>query len=153
MKGRKIFFLNLANNALLFKVPVGFRGAVTVEDEGENRGTVDIKQLVRVITDFARIYALRGDVTAVPTVNRLAALAEANVLDLAEKESFSQAFESLTRLRLRRQASLAGTGRPFDNRIKPDELSQADQLALREAAAAAVEAINKLKYLVKFLIV
>ncbi|OGR43623.1 MAG: hypothetical protein A2X35_09450 [Elusimicrobia bacterium GWA2_61_42] len=153
VKGRKIFFLNLANNALLFKVPVGFRGAVTVEDEGENRGTVDIKQLVRVITDFARIYALRGDVTAVPTVNRLAALAEANVLDLAEKESFSQAFESLTRLRLRRQASLAGTGRPFDNRIKPDELSQADQLALREAAAAAVEAINKLKYLVKFLIV
>lgn len=153
VKGRKIFFLNLANNALLFKVPVGFRGSVNVEDAGEHRGTFDIKQLVRVITDFARIYALRGDVAAVPTVNRLAALAEANVLDQAEKESFSQAFETLMRLRLRRQASLAGTGAVPDNRIKPAELSQADQLALREAAAAAVEAINKLKDLVKFLIV
>jgi len=134
-------------------VPVGFRGAVTLEDEGEHRGTFDIKQLVRVITDFARIYALRGDVAAVPTVNRLAALAGANVLDRAEKESFSQAFDTLMRLRLRRQAALAGAGAPADNRIKPSELSQADQLALREAAAAAVEAINKLKYLVKFLIV
>ncbi|HBB65896.1 MAG TPA: hypothetical protein DCZ93_01070 [Elusimicrobia bacterium] len=57
------------------------------------------------------------------------------------------------RLRLRRQASLAGTGAVPDNRIKPAELSQADQLALKEAAAAAVEAINKLKDLVKFLIV
>ncbi|HAT72904.1 MAG TPA: hypothetical protein DCS63_08825 [Elusimicrobia bacterium] len=151
--GKKIFFLNLANNALLFKVPVGFRGAVTVEDEGENRGTFDIKQLVRVITDFARIYALRGGVAALPTVNRLAALAEANVLEQAEKESFSQAFETLTRLRLRRQAALAGLGRSPDNRINPGELSQADQLALKEAAAAAVEAINKLKDLVKFLIV
>jgi len=153
VKGRKIFFLNLANNALLFKVPVGFRGAVTVEDEGENRGTFDIKQLVRVITDFARIYALRGDVAAVPTINRLAALAEANVLERAEKESFTQAFETLTRLRLKRQAALAGAGRAPDNRINPGELSQADQLALKEAAAAAVEAINKLKDLVKFLIV
>ncbi|OGS13338.1 MAG: hypothetical protein A2234_01795 [Elusimicrobia bacterium RIFOXYA2_FULL_58_8] len=153
VKGRKIFFLNLANNALLFKVPVGFRGTVTVEDEGENRGTLDLKQLVRVVTDFARIYALRGDIPAVPTVNRLAALAETNVLDQAEKESFSQAFETLTRLRLKRQASLVGTGRAPDNRIKPEELSQADQLALKEAAAAAVEAINKLKDLVKFLIV
>jgi PAS domain S-box-containing protein len=153
VKGKKIFFLNLANNALLFKVPVGFRGAVTVEDEGAHRGTLDIKQLVRVVTDFARIYALRGDVAAVPTINRLAALAEANVLDQAEKESFSQAFETLMRLRLKRQAALAGSGFPQDNRIKPEELSQADQLALKEAAAAAVEAINKLKYLVKFLIV
>lgn len=153
VKGKQIFFLNLANNALLYKVPVGFRGAVTVEDEGEHRGTFDIKQLVRVITDFARIYALRGDVAAVPTVNRLAALAGANVLDQAEKESFSQAFEALMRLRLRRQAALTGAGAAADNRIKPSELSQADQLALREAAAAAVEAINKLKYLVKFLIV
>jgi CBS domain-containing protein len=153
VKGKKIFFLNLANNALLFKVPVGFRGAVTVEDEGEYRGTVDIKQLVRVITDFARIYALRTDVAAVPTVNRLAALAEANVLDQAEKESFSQAFESLMRLRLRRQAVLAGSGAASDNRIKPAALSQADQLALREAAAVAVGALNKLKDLVKFLIV
>lgn len=153
VKGRKIFFLNLAENALLFKVPVGFRGAVTVEDEGEHRGTFDIKQLVRIITDFARIYALRGDVAEVPTVNRLAALADANILDQAEKESFSQAFDSLMRLRLRRQAALAATGTVPDNRIKPAELSQADQLALKEAAAAAVEAINKLKDLVKFLIV
>ncbi len=153
VKGKKIFFLNLVNNALLFKVPVGFRGAVTVEEEGEHRGTLDLKQLVRVITDFARIYALRSDVAAIPTVNRLAALAAANILDKAEAESFTQAFDTLMRLRLRRQAALAGAGAAADNRIKPAELSQADQMALREAAAAAVEAINRLKDLVKFLIV
>ncbi len=152
VKGKNIFFLNLANNALLFKPPVGFRGAVTVEEEGEHRGTFDAKQLIRVITDFARIYALRGDIAALPTVNRLAALADANVLDQAEKESFSQAFESLMRLRLRRQAALAGAGAVPDNRINPGALSQADQLALKEAAAAAAEILNKLKYLVKFLL-
>ena len=153
LKDKKIFFLNLINNALLFKVPLGFRGAIAVEEEGEFRGTFDAKQLLRVLTDFARIYALRGDVPALPTVDRLAALAAANVLDQAEKESFSQAFETLMRLRLRRQAALAGAGSPPDNRLRPAELSQADQLALKETAAAATEAINKLKYLVKFLIV
>jgi PAS domain S-box-containing protein len=151
--GRSIFFLNLANNALLFKVPLNFRGGVALDDEGPLRGTFDAKKLIRVFTDFARIYALRGGIGALPTVSRLAAVAEANVLDQAEKESFSQAFETLMRLRIKRQAALAGAGAPPDNRIKPSELSQADQLALREAAAAAGAAMNKLKDLVKFLIV
>lgn len=153
LKDKKIFFLNLINNALLFKVPLGFRGAIAVEEEGELRGTFDAKQLLRVFTDFARVYALRADIPALPTANRLAALAAANVLDQAEKESFSQAFETLMRLRLRRQAALAGAGSPPDNRLRPAGLSQADQFALRETAAAAAEAINKLKDLVKFLIV
>lgn len=150
---KKIFFLNLANNALLFKVPLGFRGAITLEDEGAHRGTLDAKQLLRVITDFSRIYALRANVAALPTSARLAALAGANVLDQGEKESFSQAFETLMRLRLKRQAALAGEGKPPDNRINPAELSQADALALREAGASAAAAMNKLKDLVKFLIV
>lgn len=153
LKDKKIFFLNLTNNALLFKVPLGFRGGVAVEDAGELRGTFDAKQLLRVFTDFARIYALRGGVTALSTSDRLAALARANVLDQSEKESFSQAVETLMRLRLRRQAALAGAGEPADNRLRPAGLSQADQLALKETAAAAAEAMNKLKYLVKFLIV
>ena len=153
LKDKKIFFLNLINNALLFKVPLGFRGSIAVEEEGDLRGTFDAKQLLRVFTDFARVYALRADVPALPTADRLAALAGANVLDQAEKESFSQAFGTLMRLRLRRQAALAGAGSPPDNRLRPAGLSQADQFALRETAAAAAEAINKLKDLVKFLIV
>lgn len=153
LKDKKIFFLNLINNALLFKVPLGFRGAIAVEEEGELRGTFDAKQLLRVFTDFARVYALRADLPALPTANRLAALAAANVLDQAEKESFSQAFGTLMRLRLRRQAALAGAGSPPDNRLRPAGLSQADQVALKETAAAAAEAVNKLKDLVKFLIV
>lgn len=152
VKDRKIFFLNLVNNALLFKVPIGFRNAVILDDEGEHRGTFDAKQLLRVTTDFARIYALRADIAALPTLSRLASLAEANVLDQAEKESLSQAFETLMRLRLRRQAALSGAGAAPGNRIDPAGLSQADQLSLRDAAAAAGEAIDKLKYLVKFLI-
>ncbi|OGR53375.1 MAG: hypothetical protein A2049_02295 [Elusimicrobia bacterium GWA2_62_23] len=153
VSGRKIFFLNLANNALLFKVPLGFRNSVALEEEGENRGTFDAKQMLRIFTDFARIYALRSDVTELSTINRLAALEAANVLDQAEKGSFSQAVETLMRLRLRRQAALAGAKAPPDNRIKPSDLSQADQQALREAAASAAAAMNKLKDLVKFLIV
>lgn len=153
VKGRSIFFLNLANNALLFKVPLGFRGGVALEDEGPHRGTFDAKKLLRVFTDFARVYALRAGLTQLPTAGRLAALASANVLDQGEKESFAQAVETLMRLRLKRQAALAGAGSPPDNRINPAELSQADQAALREAAASAAAAINKLKDLVKFLIV
>jgi len=153
VNGKTIFFLNLANNALLFKVPLNFRGGVALEDAGPNSGTFDAKKLLRVFSDFARIYALRAGVAPLGTASRFAALAAANVLDQAEKESFTQAFETLMRLRLRRQAALAGAGSPADNRIKPSELSQADALALRESAAAASAAINKLKDLVKFLIV
>jgi PAS domain S-box-containing protein len=153
VNGKTIFFLNLANNALLFKVPINFRGGVALDDAGPNSGTFDAKKLLRVFSDFARIYALRSGVAPLGTASRLAALAAANVLDQAEKESFTQAFETLMRLRLRRQAAQAGAGSPADNRIKPAELSQADALALRESAAAASSAINKLKDLVKFLIV
>lgn len=152
VKGKTIFFLNLANNALLFKVPLGFRG-VALDDEGPGKGTFDSKKLLRVFSDFARIYALRSGVAPLSTAGRLAALASANVLDQGEKETFTQAFETLMRLRLRRQAALAGAGSSPDNRINPSELSQADALALREAAASAGAAMNKLKDLVKFLIV
>lgn len=153
VKGKSIFFLNLANNALLFKVPLAFRGGVALDEEGPGRGTFDSKKLLRVFSDFARIYALRSGIQPLSTVGRVAALAEANVLDLAEKESLSQAFETLMRLRLKRQAAKAAGGAVADNRIAPAELSQADQAALREAAAAAAAAMNKLKDLVKFLIV
>lgn len=152
VRDQKIFFLNLVNNALLFKVPLGFRNAVLLEEAGEHRGTLDAKQLLRVLTDFARIYALRADIAALPTLGRLASLAEANVLDQAEKESFSQAFETLMRLRLKRQAARSGAGEVPDNRIDPARLSQADQAALRDAASAAGGALGKLKDLVKFVI-
>ncbi|MEW5906749.1 MAG: DUF294 nucleotidyltransferase-like domain-containing protein [Elusimicrobiota bacterium] len=153
VKDRTILFLNLANNALGFKVPLGFRNALELEGEGEHKGTFDAKKLLRVFTDFARVYALRADIQALPTPARLAALAEANVLERAEKESFAQAFDALTRLRLKRQAARAAAGLAPDNRIKPSELSQADQQALRETAAAAAAAINKIKDLIKFHIV
>ena len=152
VRDRKIFFLNLVNNALLFKVPLGFRNAVILEEAGEHRGTLDAKQLLRVFTDFARIYALRADIASLPTLGRLASLAEANVLDQAEKESFSQAFEALMRLRLKRQAARSGAGGSPDNRIDPARLSQADLAALKDAAASAGRALDKLKDLVKFLI-
>lgn len=152
VRDRKIFFLNLVNNALLFKVPLGFRNAVILEEGGEHHGTFDAKQLLRVLTDFARIYSLRADIPALPTLGRLASLAGANVLDQAEKESFSQAFEALMRLRLKRQAARCGEGSPPDNRIAPASLSQADQAALREASASAGRAVDKLKDLVKFVI-
>ena len=152
VRDRKIFFLNLVNNALLFKVPLGFRNAVILEEAGEHRGTLDAKQLLRVFTDFARIYALRADIAPLPTLGRLASLAEANVLDQAEKESFSQAFEALMRLRLKRQAARSGAGGSPDNRIDPARLSQADLAALKDAAASAGRALDKLKDLVKFLI-
>ncbi|KAF0126951.1 MAG: PAS sensor protein [Elusimicrobia bacterium] len=153
VKDRTILFLNLANNALQFRVPLGFRGALELEGEGEHKGTFDAKKLLRVFTDFARVYALRADIQALPTPARLAALTEANVLDRAEKESFAQAVDALTRLRLKRQAARAAAGGAPDNRIRPSELSQADQQALRETAAAAAAAVNKLKDLIKFNIV
>lgn len=152
VRDQKIFFLNLVNNALLFKVPLGFRNAVLLDEAGEHRGTLDAKQLLRVITDFARIYALRADIAALPTLGRLASLAEANVLDQAEKESFSQAFEALMRLRLKRQAARSGAGEAPDNRLDPARLSQADQAALKDAAIAAGGALDKLKDLLKFVI-
>lgn len=153
LKDKKIFFLNLTNNALQFKVPLGFRSSLTLDSDGPSAGSFDAKQLLRVITDFSRIYALRAGLPDLTTAGRLAALAEANVLDQAEKESFLQALDVLMRLRLRRQSQLAAAGAPPDNRIKPSELSQADGQALREAAASAAGAINKLKDLIKFLIV
>lgn len=153
VKDQRILFLNLANNALLFKVPLGFRNSISLEDGGEHAGTFDSKKLLRVFTDLARVYALRAGLAALSTPARLGALPGAKVLDQAESESFIQAFDTLMRLRLKRQSSLAASGLPADNRIRPAELSQADHQALREAAAAAGAAINALKDLVKFLIV
>ena len=56
------------------------------------------------------------------------------------------------RLRLKRQAAMSGAGGSPDNRIDPARLSQADLAALKDAAASAGRALDKLKDLVKFLI-
>ncbi len=152
IEGKSIFFINLARNAIIHGPSVGMLGNIEVETSGEHHDTFDIKRAIKLITNFARLYALRNNIAGLSTIERLGALLEKNVIDKDEYETISQSYDFLMRLRLKHQTEQAAKNILPDNFINPKNLSKVEKLLLKNATAGTVEISNKLKYLVKFLL-
>ncbi len=152
IKGKSIFFINLAQNAILHGPAISILGNIEVETSGENNGSFDIKRAIKLITNFARLYALRNNIDSLSTTERLTALLEKNVIDKDEHETILQSYTFLMNLRLKHQTNQASENIEPDNFINPKNLSKVEQLLLKNAITGIVEISNKLKYLVKFLL-
>ena len=152
INGKSIFFISMAQNAILHGPQISMMGNIEIEASGENCDTFDIKRAIKLITNFARLYALRNNIDNLSTTERLGALLEKNVIDNDEYETISQSYIFLMRLRLKHQTAQAAKNINPDNFINPKNLSKIEKLLLKNATAGIVEISNKLKYLVKFLL-
>ncbi len=127
------FFRHLAQNALLYKPPIGFLRNFVVEPRGEHRNKFDIKRAMLPIVDYTRIYALKHSVAETNTLERLSHLLQQGVIAASDANEIEQGYSFLMQLRLARQvAAIVEEGRPPDNYINPRELSGIEQRLLKE---------------------
>ena len=120
--------------ALAAKPPTGFMHDIVVEGSGERKGTFDIKHGgLLPIVDLARYAALRADVRATPTLERLRLAAADGILQPTEARILEEAYELFSALRLEHQVGQLEQGQAPDDRIDPKRLDPLTRRYLRDA--------------------
>jgi len=131
LKERPVFFQFIARNALLYKPPIGFFGKIVVGASGENPSTFDIKESIKPIINFARLYALRYNVEETNTQERLYRLFVGDVLTKASYEEMVKVYDYLMQMRFRHQALALNENRKPDNFINPKLLTDIEHTLLK----------------------
>jgi len=135
------FIRRLARTATDFTPPTGFRGRLTLGDDGR----IDLKRGgVVPIANLARFHALQAGVTISSTVGRLHASEAAGTLQRDTVAALLEAFALMTRLRLEHQAAQVDAGAEPDNRIDPGDLPPLTREQLKSAFRAVSEAQHAL---------
>jgi CBS domain-containing protein len=131
--GNSRFQRQLAQYALENKPPLGLISDFLTEDEGEGRGTIDLKKAgARLFTDAARVLSLAAGVTHTNTVQRLRQSATTLKMPAGEVDAIVEAFYFIQTLRLRGQMSQDSELKQ-PNRLDPTTLNEVDRRILKES--------------------
>ena len=120
--------------ALAAKPPTGFIRNRVAYGSGRRREAFDIKHggLLPVI-DLARYAALKGDLIANHTLDRLHAATAQGVMESDEARVLEEAFELFSALRLEHQVTQIEQGREPDDLLRLEELDPLSRRYLRDA--------------------
>ncbi len=131
-----LFFIHLAQNCLSSRPPLTFFKNFMVEKDGEHKNTLDLKRKGLVFfVDFARLLALKYNIPATNTLDRLARLHENQYLSTELYTETTEAYEFLMHLRLVHQLNMIEEGKEPDNYIDPRDLSDLERKTTKEAFA------------------
>lgn len=132
---QRIFLAQMARSALQFRPPLGFFRRIREEEGG-----VDLKRGgIAPIVSLARVYALEAHSPVRGTLERLEAAARAGKLSAEGAEILSEAFNFLTRLRLREQLAALRRAEPPSHKVPLETLSALERRHLKEAFVAIGE--------------
>lgn len=126
------FFFLLARNVLLFQPPISFMGNFVADPDVKDREVLNIKGIMALLSDFARIYALKHNFKCNHSCERFQAMAQQEILTGESHAEIKRMFDFLMSMRLEHQAGLLFRGQTADNYIEPAALSALDQSALKE---------------------
>ena len=124
---------HLGAQALRMKPPLGFFRGFVLERKGEHRDTLDIKRAISAVVQLARVHALQSGSMALSTHSRLAAAANAGVIDEGTAADLGDAFELMSYCRLHHQVAQARAGERPDNHLAPGDLTERDRRHLKDA--------------------
>lgn len=130
------FHAHLAKHAVANEPPIGFFRGLVVEKYGEHKDTLDIKRGgVGAVVELARVHALSVGSPEVNTRARIAAAVAGGVMSEERGENLRDAFEFISYVRLRHQATQVRIGKEPDNFVAPADLSSFEKHHLRDAFA------------------
>jgi len=127
------FFVNYAQNALLYKPPLGYFGALVSDAIGAQPRSFNLKDALRPIIGFARLYALQHGLTATNTLDRLQQLLEREAVRRTVCEEAVAAYNLLMELRLSRQVAALRSFEPPGNDVDPRALTAIQASMLKQA--------------------
>jgi len=125
------FLQYISRNALLYKPPIGFFGKILLESGGEKPSTFNIKDSIHLIVNFARIYALKYNLSETNTLNRLYQLNKVGELTDSSFREMDEVYDYLMRTRFRHQVEAIKNNAKPDNNINPKELTELEQHMLK----------------------
>jgi CBS domain-containing protein len=138
------FFHHFAQNALTFKPPFRLLGSIYLN--GEHAGEINLKDAMMPMVSFARLYALRHQINQTHTLERIAALAERNIILPSSRDEIVAAYDFLMQLRLQTQVAALQAGKPPQNIIHPGKLGYIQQELLKQAFAQIAAVQKKVGY-------
>jgi len=124
---------HLGAQAVRMSPPLGFFRGFVLGREGEHRDTLDIKRGIAAVVQLARTYALQSGSSALSTRSRLAAAAEAGVIDQDTATDLSDALELMSYRRLHHQVAQTHAGKRPDNYLAPADLTERQRRHLKDA--------------------
>ncbi|MBM9596058.1 DUF294 nucleotidyltransferase-like domain-containing protein [Roseitranquillus sediminis] len=129
-----IFVAHMVSNSLKHAPPLGLlRGLATLRS-GEHRNHIDLKMSgVVPVVDLGRVYALRGELTAVNTRARLDAARATGIISESGGRDLLDAYDLIAQTRLEHQARQVREGGMPNNYLRPGALSEFERSHLRDA--------------------
>ncbi|MBC8207054.1 MAG: cache domain-containing protein [Kiritimatiellales bacterium] len=98
------FFAHFARNCLGYKAPLGLFGRL-LTGKHSSRKTIHLKECLKPLETFARIYAIKHGFTQPGTIDRVTALFDAGILKDETRREFIFVFDYLWQLRFFNQIS------------------------------------------------
>ncbi len=140
-------FHHLAASALQFKPPFRLAGNIYLGGgSGEHSGEINLKEAMMPMVSFARLYALRHQVSQTHTLERIEALCERGFLQASSRDEISAGYDFLMQLRLRNQSAAIQEGRTAQNSLHPGRLSTTQQELLKQAFTQIAAVQKKIGY-------
>jgi CBS domain-containing protein len=140
------FLLHFAQNALLYKPPINLFGKIIVESGGESPNSLSLKEATLPIVNFARLYALRHNVSETNTLDRLYRLFELQVIKKGFYDEIVQAYSFLMELRLRNQVNALAENDKPDNLLDLKTISPMEETLLKESFSVISTIRKKISY-------
>ncbi|NNF45680.1 MAG: CBS domain-containing protein, partial [Desulfofustis sp.] len=131
-QNQKAFLYQMAQNTLLFKVPIDFFGKLSVESNGPHVDTFNIKHVIAQIVGFARIYAIFYGLEITNTLQRINLLLETNAIKPELHQEIVESYNYLMQLRFRHQVKRIDEGKPPDNHVQINEISHMEKELLEK---------------------
>ncbi len=131
---QEIYLMHLAKDCLAHRAPLSFFKSFIVEKNGEHKNTLDIKhQGIAPFVNFARLMALRHEISETNTLARFHALADGGHISPGLLQAATAAYELQMQLRLVHQLFQIDNGQVPDNYINPANLTELEKRMLKEA--------------------
>lgn len=95
---------------------------------------------------FARIYALKNNIVATNTLDRLQQLFERNILSSHTYQEVEQAYNYLMLMRFKHQANALSNNKEPDNYINPNKLTSIEKSMLKKIFSSISNFQTKLSF-------
>jgi signal-transduction protein with cAMP-binding, CBS, and nucleotidyltransferase domain len=139
------FLMHYVNNYLQYKAPLTLFGHLKTQKQDGKR-TINVKECLKQIETFARIYALKHDLPEIGTLERINRLQDMGILQVRTGREISYIFEYLWQLRFYTPLiAMEGTASANDQ-IDIDTLTETEQQNLQNVLTKITALQTKLCY-------
>ncbi len=133
-RSNSIFVAHMASGSATTAVPLGLLGGLATIRSGEHKRAIDFKHgAVVPVVDLARLYALQGEILPVNTRARLTIARDKQLISESGARDLIDAYDMICEIRLNHQADCIRAGRPADNFVLPEALSDLERNHLKRA--------------------